>query len=103
MPQKKRPITQRPKVEDESTGNPPDKHGKHREDDEALPGKGGTKAGLNKYSGVARRKKADAEHRRPADPTGGTKENYGKPKGKSQEESRSRSKPSRSRGPERKA
>lgn len=51
MPQRKKPITQRPKAEDESTGNPPERHGKHRAADEALPGKGGTKAGLNKQSG----------------------------------------------------
>jgi hypothetical protein len=51
MPQRKEPIKERPKAEDESTGNPPERHGKHRENDEALPGKGSTKAGLNKQSG----------------------------------------------------
>jgi hypothetical protein len=51
MPQRKKPIKQRPKVEDESTGNPTEYHGKHREQDEALPGRGGTKGGLNKNSG----------------------------------------------------
>ena len=51
MPQQKQPITQKPKVEDEHTGNGAEKHGKHREQDEALPGKGSTKGGLNKQSG----------------------------------------------------
>jgi hypothetical protein len=51
MPQRKQPIKERPKVEDESTGNGSDYHGKHREEDEALPGKGSTKGGLNKQSG----------------------------------------------------
>jgi hypothetical protein len=51
MPQEKQPITKQPKVEDESTGNGSVKHGKHKEQDEALPGKGSTKGGLNKTSG----------------------------------------------------
>jgi hypothetical protein len=51
MPQRKQPIKERPKVEDESTGSPSEHHGKHREQDEALPGKGSTKGGLNKQSG----------------------------------------------------
>lgn len=50
MPQRKEPIKQRPKVEDESTGKPDEHHGKHQEKDEALPGKGGNKGGLNKES-----------------------------------------------------
>lgn len=55
MPQSNRPITKRPKVEDESTGEPPaEKHGKHRERDESLPGSGGDKGGLNKQSGGSR-------------------------------------------------
>ena len=52
MPQQKQPITQKPKVEDEHTGHGSEKHGKHREQDEALPGKGSTKGGLNKDSGA---------------------------------------------------
>ncbi len=52
MPQEKQPITQKPKVEDEHTGSGSEKHGKHREQDEALPGKGSTKGGLNKDSGA---------------------------------------------------
>ena len=51
MPQQKQPITRKPKVEDEHTGSGSEKHGKHREQDEALPGKGSTKGGLNKQSG----------------------------------------------------
>jgi hypothetical protein len=51
MPHRKKPIKQRPKVEDESTGNPREYHGKHGEDDESLPGRGGRKGGLNKASG----------------------------------------------------
>jgi hypothetical protein len=53
MPQRKEPITERPKDHDESTGSPQptEQHGKHKEQDEALPGKGSTKGGLNKQSG----------------------------------------------------
>ena len=51
MPHRKKPIKQRPKVEDESTGNPPEYHGKHRTSDEALAGRGSAKGGLNKQSG----------------------------------------------------
>ena len=51
MPQRKQPITDKPKVLDQSTGEGSEKHGKHREQDEALPGKGSTKGGLNKQSG----------------------------------------------------
>ena len=50
MPQRKQPITEKPKVEDESLGHGSEKHGKHKEQDEALPGKGSTKGGLNKQS-----------------------------------------------------
>jgi hypothetical protein len=82
MPQQKQPITQRPKVEDESIGNPREKHGLHRQRDEALPGKGGDKAGLNKYS-VA----------------GGTKQNTGRPKGPKLSESKKQGKPGHGRGP----
>ncbi len=82
MPQRRKPIKQRPKVEDESTGNPPEKHGPHQPGDEALPGKGGTKAGLNRYAGLGRRGPADEVHRRPPRTTGDTKKNEGKPKGK---------------------
>jgi len=53
MPQQKQPITERPRVEDESTGNGSERHGKHREGDEALPGKGSSKGGLNKEAGKA--------------------------------------------------
>lgn len=51
MPQKNRPITERDKQEDEATGNPRERHGKHRQGDEALPGKGSSKGGLNKEAG----------------------------------------------------
>ena len=52
MPQRNEPIKERPKAEDESTGNATtEHHGKNREQDEALPGKGSTKGGLNKQSG----------------------------------------------------
>ena len=51
MPKQNQPITDRPKVEDESTGNGTERHGKHRETDVALPGKGSTKGGLNKDAG----------------------------------------------------
>jgi hypothetical protein len=65
MPQQKRPITERAKDHDESTGNPPDRHGTHKERDEALPGNGGDKAGLDKYTGA-----------------GGVRQNSGTPKGR---------------------
>ena len=51
MPKQEQPVTHRPTVEDESVGNGSERHGKHREDDEALPGKGSTKGGMNKDSG----------------------------------------------------
>jgi hypothetical protein len=51
MPTSNRDITERPKVEDESVGRGSEHHGKHREGDEALPGSGGDKAGLNKAAG----------------------------------------------------
>ena len=54
MPQQKQPIRRKPKVEDESIGQGGEKHGKHREQDEALPGSGGGKGGLNRESGVGR-------------------------------------------------
>lgn len=52
MPQRNEPIKERPKVDDETTGNPNPggRHGKHREEDEALPGKNSAKGGLNKQS-----------------------------------------------------
>lgn len=54
MPQRNDPIKKRPKVEDESTGpEPTERHGKHREGDEGLPGKGSTKGGMNRESGTA--------------------------------------------------
>lgn len=68
MPQRKEPITFRPKTEDESTGNPPGFRGLHRENDEALPGSGGTKGGLNKAAGRG---------------TLGTRQNSGLPRGRS--------------------
>ena len=53
MPQRKEPIKERPTVEDESTGNGSERHGKHRENDEALPGDGrDRKGGLTKESGA---------------------------------------------------
>lgn len=52
MPKRKGPIKQRPKVEDESTGNPPERHGVHRQGDEALPGKGSRRGGLDKQAGA---------------------------------------------------
>ena len=48
MPQQEKPVTQRPKDHDETTGDGREQHGKHRETDEALPGRGSTKGGLNK-------------------------------------------------------
>jgi hypothetical protein len=48
MPKEKEPVTHRPKVEDENTGTGEERHGAHRGDDEALPGKGSRKAGLNR-------------------------------------------------------
>ena len=48
MPKQEQPITHRPKQEDEHTGRGEDRHGPHREDDAALPGKGSEKAGLNR-------------------------------------------------------
>ena len=62
MPQEKQPITKAPRVEDESTGSGSERHGKHKEQDEALPGKGSTKGGLNKQSGGhTRQKRADGQ------------------------------------------
>lgn len=81
MPQRKRPIVERPKVEDESTGNPPEKHGPHQPWDEALPGRGGTKGGLNRYSGVARRGPAKSAHRQAPGIGGDTKERRRRPRG----------------------
>lgn len=57
MPQADRPITHRPKVEDESTGDPAEveeRHGKHREEDPGKDGKGSEKGGLNRDSGEGR-------------------------------------------------
>jgi hypothetical protein len=51
MPQQKKPITERPGVEDESTGTGSEFHGTHRQDDEALPGRGSEKGGLNRNAG----------------------------------------------------
>lgn len=51
MPQQKQPLTHAPRVEEESVGTGSERHGKHREGDEALPGKGSTKGGMNKDSG----------------------------------------------------
>ena len=62
MPQRNEPITERPKIEDESTGEPTVHHGTHRQEDEALPGSGGDKGGLNKQSGGdTRRRNVDVE------------------------------------------
>jgi hypothetical protein len=69
MPQRKQPITEKPKVEDESTGSgASERHGVHRQEDEALPGSGGTKGGLDKTAGDGGR---------------GTKQNEGLPQGDS--------------------
>lgn len=54
MPKQNRPIVERPKVEDESTGRGSDRHGRHRTEDEALPGKGSAKGGLNRDAGKDR-------------------------------------------------
>lgn len=81
MPQRKVPIKQRPKVEDESTGNPPERHGPHQPWDEALPGRGGTKGGLDKYSGLGRRGGGKGSHRHPPRVGGDTKERRRRPKG----------------------
>lgn len=56
MPQSNEPIKRRPKVEDESTGDPDriqERHGKHREEDPGVAGKGSEKGGLNRDSGRA--------------------------------------------------
>ena len=52
MPQRPKPIKQRAKSEDESTGNPPGHRGPHQPFDEALPGKGSSKGGLNRQAGA---------------------------------------------------
>ncbi len=62
MPQREKPIKARSKAEDESTGNPSEHHGKHREQDEALPGEGGTKGGLNTESGGDTRDEAETNN-----------------------------------------
>jgi hypothetical protein len=57
MPQSNRPITDRPKVEDESTGDPgqvEERHGKHREEDPGTDGKGSEKGGMNRDAGPGR-------------------------------------------------
>lgn len=48
MPKQEQPITHRPKVEDESTGRGSEHHGVHRQEDEALSGRGSTKGGTNR-------------------------------------------------------
>jgi hypothetical protein len=68
MPKEKEPITQRPNPPEESVEETSEYHGKHRENDEALPGSGGTKGGLNKAS--------DGDAR-------GSRQNVGQPKGNS--------------------
>jgi hypothetical protein len=80
MPQRKRPLVERVSVEDESTGNPPERHGPHQPWDEALPGRGSTRGGLDKYGGAARRGSAKKVHRHAPGERGG-KQNRGKPKG----------------------
>jgi hypothetical protein len=66
MPKQNQPITRRTNAEKESVASTREHHGKHRENDEALPGRGSTKGGLNRSSG-----------------TGGRKQNSGLPKGNS--------------------
>jgi hypothetical protein len=51
MPTRNHDITGRPEVEDESTGTGSERHGRHREGDEALPGRGSTRGGLGRYAG----------------------------------------------------
>lgn len=75
MPQEKEPIKQRPKVEDESTGNPTEHHGKHQPWDEGLPGDGGTKGGLNRDAGNMRE-----THGETAGPSKGKKQNEDPPR-----------------------
>ena len=65
MPQQKQPITDRPRVDDRTEGDP-EFHGKHSEGDEGLPGAGGTKGGLNRDAGDGSR---------------GSRQNDGRPKG----------------------
>ena len=50
MPKQEQPITHRPKQEDESTGRGSERHDVHRQEDEALSGKGSTKGGMNRDS-----------------------------------------------------
>jgi hypothetical protein len=66
MPKQKQPVTRRPNAEEERGTGTREYHGKHREEDEALPGRGSTKGGLNRSSG-----------------TSGRKQNTGLPKGNS--------------------
>lgn len=68
MPKQHKPITERSRVEDESTGHGTEHHGLHRQDDESLPGKGSRKGGLNRQAGGG---------------TAGTAQNQGRPRGSS--------------------
>lgn len=77
MPQQNRPITRAPKDHDESTGNGSERHGKHREEDEALAGKGSTKGGMNRDAGAGTKGgRAQEEHgkRNPNDRRPGSNE-----------------------------
>jgi hypothetical protein len=67
MPKENEPITQRPNPPEDSVEETREYHGKHREEDEALPGGGGNKGGLNKDSGDGTK--------------GGSRQNIGQPKG----------------------
>ena len=51
MPRQNRPITHAPTEERSSVGHGSEYHGKHREEDDALPGRGSTKGGLNRSGG----------------------------------------------------
>jgi hypothetical protein len=53
MPQQNRPITDRPKVEDTSTGSPDRQEGKPQPHDQSVAGKGSEKGGLNTSGGAA--------------------------------------------------
>lgn len=83
MPHRKKPIKQRPKVDDESIGRPREFHGKHREDDEALPGRGSTKGGLNRQSETRGSKQSERtpHHERERDRIGRPRSESGEPGG----------------------
>jgi hypothetical protein len=53
VPQQNKPITDRPSVEDTSTGNPERRVGKPQQQDQSVAGKDSEKGGLNTSGGAA--------------------------------------------------